>query len=93
MASRDFGGLGVGSIRSKNLSLLGKWRWRFLVEKEAIWKKVISKFHGVDGGFSNTAGTGLKKPSRKWCLMVMEVVAGCFKQKRRKKTKLREEPK
>ncbi|PWA65580.1 hypothetical protein CTI12_AA332140 [Artemisia annua] len=61
MANRDFGGLGVGSIRSKNLSLLGKWRWRFLMEKEAIWRKVISKFHGVDGGFSNTTGPGLKK--------------------------------
>ncbi|GJZ24362.1 hypothetical protein Tco_0561821 [Tanacetum coccineum] len=41
MVSRDLGGLDVGSLRGKNLSLLGKWRWRFLMEKDAMWRKVL----------------------------------------------------
>ncbi|GJU77074.1 putative RNA-directed DNA polymerase, eukaryota, reverse transcriptase zinc-binding domain protein [Tanacetum coccineum] len=29
-------GLGVGSLHTKNLSLLGKWKWRFLTEDKAL---------------------------------------------------------
>ncbi|GJY16384.1 hypothetical protein Tco_0386806, partial [Tanacetum coccineum] len=39
IGSRDLGGLGISSLRAKNLSLLGKWRWRFLKEKDALWRK------------------------------------------------------
>ncbi|GJW93123.1 RNA-directed DNA polymerase, eukaryota, reverse transcriptase zinc-binding domain protein [Tanacetum coccineum] len=50
-----------GSLRSKNLSLLCKWKWRFLVGKNALWRKVINDFYGEDGGFDSSAsstGTG-----------------------------------
>ncbi|GJW93121.1 peptidase S8/S53 domain-containing protein [Tanacetum coccineum] len=50
-----------GSLRSKNISLLCKWKWRFLVEKNALWRKVINDFYGEDGGFDSSAsstGTG-----------------------------------
>ncbi|PWA77193.1 hypothetical protein CTI12_AA226660 [Artemisia annua] len=43
IASRDMGGLGVGNLRAKNLSLLGKWRWRFLKEK-CFMEKGDSKY-------------------------------------------------
>lgn len=33
---KDVGGLGVRSIGLFNESLLNKWRWCFLIEKEAI---------------------------------------------------------
>ncbi|GKC13750.1 hypothetical protein Tco_1010532 [Tanacetum coccineum] len=33
----NMGGLGVGSLLAKNLGLLGKWKWCFLTEKEALW--------------------------------------------------------
>ncbi|GJY51740.1 hypothetical protein Tco_0442587 [Tanacetum coccineum] len=47
------GGLSVGSLFSKNLNLLSKWKWRFLTEKEALWCLVIKEFYGGDGGFSS----------------------------------------
>ncbi|GJR98047.1 hypothetical protein Tco_0270221, partial [Tanacetum coccineum] len=43
-------GLGVGSILAKNLGLLGKWKWHFLTEKDALWRAVIQEFYGDDGG-------------------------------------------
>ncbi|GJW11916.1 hypothetical protein Tco_1577743 [Tanacetum coccineum] len=46
----DKGGLGVGSILAKNLGLIGKWKWLFLIEKDALWRAVIQEFYGVDGG-------------------------------------------
>ncbi|GJY20490.1 RNA-directed DNA polymerase, eukaryota, reverse transcriptase zinc-binding domain protein [Tanacetum coccineum] len=42
--------VGVGCLRSKNLSLLGKWKWRFLTEEHALWRTVIKEFYGDDGG-------------------------------------------
>ncbi|GJX65451.1 hypothetical protein Tco_0299794 [Tanacetum coccineum] len=39
LVSPKYGGLGVGSLRAKNLALLGKWKWRFLVEKDALWRQ------------------------------------------------------
>ncbi|PWA54956.1 RNA-directed DNA polymerase, eukaryota, Reverse transcriptase zinc-binding domain protein [Artemisia annua] len=59
IASRDMGGLGFGSLRAKNLSLIGKWRWRFLKEKDALWRKVIRNIFGDDGGFTNMDLTGV----------------------------------
>ncbi|GJS03748.1 hypothetical protein Tco_0320256, partial [Tanacetum coccineum] len=60
IADKKDGGLRVESIKAKNLSLLGKWRWRFLNEKDALWRKVISKIHGSDGGFDVRRGSGQK---------------------------------
>ncbi|GJU54017.1 putative RNA-directed DNA polymerase [Tanacetum coccineum] len=60
IADKKDGGLGVGSIKAKNLSLLGKWRWRFLNEKDALWSKVISKIYGSDGGFDVRRGSRQK---------------------------------
>ena len=50
MLDRDKGGLGVGSLLAKNLGHLGKWKWRFLTEKNALWQQVMSEFYGNDGG-------------------------------------------
>ncbi|GJW08477.1 RNA-directed DNA polymerase, eukaryota, reverse transcriptase zinc-binding domain protein [Tanacetum coccineum] len=61
MVSHDLGGLDVGSLWGKNLSLLGKWRWRFLMEKDAMWRKVICNLHGNDVGFSSVVGPRLNK--------------------------------
>ncbi|GJV63851.1 RNA-directed DNA polymerase, eukaryota, reverse transcriptase zinc-binding domain protein [Tanacetum coccineum] len=61
LQSSESGGLGIGSLRAKNLGLLGKWWWRFLIEKNALWCRVISVFYGVDGGFSSRIGSGLHK--------------------------------
>ncbi|GKD86968.1 hypothetical protein Tco_1358122, partial [Tanacetum coccineum] len=47
------GGLGVGCLMSKNLGLLGKWKWRFLIEDKALWNIVIKEFYWADGGFNS----------------------------------------
>ncbi|GJU36754.1 retrovirus-related pol polyprotein from transposon TNT 1-94 [Tanacetum coccineum] len=60
LADKKDGGLGIGSIKAKNMSLLGKWRWHYLNETGALWRKVISKIHGSDGGFEVVSGFGQK---------------------------------
>ncbi|XVF37078.1 hypothetical protein REPUB_Repub19eG0114600 [Reevesia pubescens] len=38
-------GLGVINLDLKNVALLGKWHWEFVVEKEHLWRKlIISKY-------------------------------------------------
>ena len=65
------GGLGVKCLFTLNRALLGKWGWRFMVEKEAIWNQVISRKYGVEEGEWYTRegregfGVGLWKEIRK----------------------------
>ncbi|GJU47672.1 hypothetical protein Tco_1217227 [Tanacetum coccineum] len=54
---KDKGCLDIGSLTSKNLDLLCKWKWRFLVEKDAFWRNVIREFYGEDGGFDSPASS------------------------------------
>ncbi|GJS37666.1 RNA-directed DNA polymerase, eukaryota [Tanacetum coccineum] len=56
----DKGGMGVGSLFAKNLGLLGKWKWRFLMENEALWRINNKEFYVEDDGF----GTDLTTPIR-----------------------------
>ncbi|GJY40252.1 RNA-directed DNA polymerase, eukaryota, reverse transcriptase zinc-binding domain protein [Tanacetum coccineum] len=56
LLDKELGGLGVGCLHSKNLSLLGKWKWRFLDEGHALWRMVITEFYGPDGGFGTSTG-------------------------------------
>lgn len=42
------GGIGLGNVVSKNLSLLGKWLWRFPMEPDSIWHKVIKSKYGTN---------------------------------------------
>nr|GEZ19777.1 RNA-directed DNA polymerase, eukaryota, reverse transcriptase zinc-binding domain protein [Tanacetum cinerariifolium] len=57
----DKGGLGVGSVHAKNLSLLAKWRWRYYTECDALWHKVICNLYGHAGGYLPNVGRGCKK--------------------------------
>lgn len=39
------GGLGFGNMASKNISLVGKWLWRYPLQPDSLWHMVIkSKF-------------------------------------------------
>jgi hypothetical protein len=56
IASKKYGGLGIGSLQALNLSLIQKWRWRYVHNHNALWVKVVSSIHGPsnDGiSFSN----------------------------------------
>ncbi|GJY32695.1 RNA-directed DNA polymerase, eukaryota, reverse transcriptase zinc-binding domain protein, partial [Tanacetum coccineum] len=54
-------GLGIGSLKAKYLSLIGKCKWRFHVESEALWCKVVKAIHGPNGGFGVRSNSGLHK--------------------------------
>ncbi|GJU84769.1 hypothetical protein Tco_1292315 [Tanacetum coccineum] len=51
LASFNKRGLDMGSLKSFNLALLHKWRWRFYSSRDSLWVKVIRAFHGSEGGF------------------------------------------
>jgi hypothetical protein len=54
-----YGGLGVRSLLTFNQALLGKWLWRFGVERDALWRRVIAeKFGSVGGGWSTQQAHG-----------------------------------
>ena len=53
---REYGGLGIGNVKLRNIALLGKWLWRFVFEKETVWHRVIKGIHGV--------GDNLRIPKR-----------------------------
>lgn len=46
------GGVGVGSLKIKNLALLCKWFWRFRTEESAFWVRIIKSLYGNDGGLN-----------------------------------------
>ncbi|GLT68412.1 hypothetical protein SLA2020_406460, partial [Shorea laevis] len=47
--SRKDGGLGVKDLDRFNMALLGKWRWRLVMEKEALWNRVVEAKYGIHG--------------------------------------------
>ncbi|RVW66702.1 Origin of replication complex subunit 2 [Vitis vinifera] len=65
------GGLGVRSLVLLNKALLCKWSWRFAVEREALWRQVISAKYGEEeGGWRSCVvrgsyGVGLWKAIRR----------------------------
>ncbi|XP_071708271.1 uncharacterized protein [Rutidosis leptorrhynchoides] len=52
LASREKGGLGIGSLNSFNLALLLKWWWRLVNNPNALWVQMIKSIHGDSSGFS-----------------------------------------
>ena len=44
------GGLDIRDLRLFNEALLGKWLWRFMTEKDNLWRKVVTIKYG-DNGF------------------------------------------
>nr|GEW54617.1 RNA-directed DNA polymerase, eukaryota, reverse transcriptase zinc-binding domain protein [Tanacetum cinerariifolium] len=50
LASFEKGGLNIGSLKSFNLSLLQKWRWRLVNNPDSLWARVIIAIHGMEAG-------------------------------------------
>ena len=54
------GGLAIKNLRRFNEALLGKWLWRFGVDRDAFWRKVIMvKYGSLDSGWMSKAPSGL----------------------------------
>ncbi|XP_026431947.1 uncharacterized protein LOC113329197 [Papaver somniferum] len=47
-ATKEKGGLGVCDLKLMNLALLAKWCWRFGVEKNKLWYKIVEDKYGTD---------------------------------------------
>ena len=64
-------GLGVRNLSILNGALLCKWSWHFAVERKSLWKLVISRKFGEEGGGWSTRevregyGVGFWKEIRK----------------------------
>ena len=54
------GGLGIGLVKERNKALLFKWLWRFPLEQESLWTKVIKSKFGLH---SNRWDAGLASRS------------------------------
>ena len=44
--SKKNGRLEVGNLIKRNKALLGKWLWRFLLEKDSLWHAIIVSKYG-----------------------------------------------
>ncbi|XP_023729370.1 uncharacterized protein LOC111877058 [Lactuca sativa] len=66
IADKKLGGLGVGSLKALNTSLIVKWFWRLRVEQRALWAKVIK------GTWKNI--TGAKKDLEKKGVSIDQVI-------------------
>jgi hypothetical protein len=53
------GGLNIRNLRRFNEGLLGKWLWRFGMEREAFWRQVVMvKYGSLEGGWTSKMPTG-----------------------------------
>ncbi|CAL5369282.1 unnamed protein product [Camellia sinensis] len=64
--SKDKGGLGIRKAKESNDCLLLKWWWRYGVEDESLWKRVIVSKYGADGGRWLPLQNGEGKESVVW---------------------------
>nr|GFA16724.1 RNA-directed DNA polymerase, eukaryota [Tanacetum cinerariifolium] len=53
LASKEKGGLNIGSLYSLNHALIQKWRWRFFNNPQALWVILIKSIHGEHGDGSS----------------------------------------
>jgi len=56
---KEYGGLGVRKLREFNTALLEKWRWRLLIDREGLWKRVLVARYGVEDGSLEDGGPEL----------------------------------
>jgi hypothetical protein len=51
-SSKASGGLGVRNLVTFNKALMGKWLWRYAMERDAFWRKVVDvKYGSLRGGW------------------------------------------
>jgi hypothetical protein len=68
--------LGVRRLREFNISLLGKWCWRMLVDKGGLWYHVLKARYGEEGGRLLEGG----RHSSVWWRMLCNVRGGLVRE-------------
>ena len=66
------GGLGVRRLGDFNISLLGKWCWRLMVDKEGLWYHVLRARYSEVGGRIREGG----RNDSRWWQMICSVGDG-----------------
>jgi len=54
-----------------NVSLLGKWCWRMLTEREGLWYRVLKARYGEEGGRIRR-GVDYRRHGGKWCVIYVK---------------------
>lgn len=77
------GGLGIRDLITFNEALLGKWLWRFMNEKDKLWRCMIKAKYGAEGldwipsKYNGSCGVRLWKfISRGWDRFFSHIVCG-----------------
>lgn len=60
------GGLGIRNLRAKNAALLAKWGWRFMKEKNSLWRQVVQSIHGKSLFGWHTSGLAICSLRSPW---------------------------
>ena len=59
------GGLGIRKLTTFNKALLGKWLWRFGIEENMLWRRVVALKYGEEfgggGGWTSKLGRGVHR--------------------------------
>jgi len=66
--------VGIRKMGAFNLSLLGKWCWRMLVDKEGLWYKVLKARYGEVGGGYRRVGDRGRRGGGCCVIFVVELV-------------------
>lgn len=71
------GGLGVKDLGYFNRALLSKWVWRFIMEKDSLWAKVVhSRFRPLEWSQNGEREDGSGRARKGWWKSVVEGVEG-----------------
>lgn len=61
--TKEEGGLGIGNLLQKKQAWLGKWIWRFPLEKGSLWVSIVTRKYRMqpNGWESNKASRGTQE--------------------------------
>lgn len=57
------GGLGLASVSMRNISLLGKWHWKWYLERDKWWNRWVMSKYNCSAGDSSQLVSHSKKVS------------------------------
>lgn len=49
LSSHEKVDIGLGTLKAFNNALLQKWHWRFMVDDDTKWARMLKSIHGEDG--------------------------------------------